>query len=93
MRQPGEDARLERQQDAGAVARGAVGGECAAVTERAEPGQGERQDERPRPPAGVSHEPDPAGIVLVAWVVERVRPAKGHGRGGSSASFGIGSSP
>ena len=91
VRQPGEDARLERQQDAGAVARGAVGGECAAVTERAEPGQGERQDARPRPPAGVRHEPDAAGIVLVAWVVERVRPANGHGRGGSSASFGIGS--
>ena len=68
-----EDAherRRQGQEDPGAVARGAVGGEGAAMTEGAE--AAERQGEHPGagPAAGVRDEPDPAGVVLVARVVE-----------------------
>ena len=73
-----EQARLERQEDAGAVARCAVGGERPAMTERAQPGQGERQDPVARPSAGVRDEPDAARVVLVATVVERAASTVGH---------------
>ncbi len=66
-----QQRRGDRQQDAGAVAGGAVRGECAAMPECGEPAERERQDPRPGAPACIGDEPDTAGVVLVARVVER----------------------
>ena len=62
---------VERQRDPGAVARLAVGAERAAMAERGQPGEGQRQDPVARPAAGVRDEPDAAGVVLEPRVVER----------------------
>ena len=66
---------VERQGDPGAVARLAVGAERAAMAERREPGQGQRQDPVARPAARVRDEPDAARVVLEARVVQRGRCA------------------
>ena len=61
---------VEREGHPGAVTRLAVGPERAAMRERREAGERERQDPIARPPAGVRDEPDAARIVLEARVVE-----------------------
>ena len=72
-----EERPIERERDAGAVARLAVGPERPAMTQRAETGQRQRQDAIARPAAGVRDEPDAAGVVLVARVVQRAAGAAG----------------
>ena len=57
---------IERQRDPGAIARLPVRPERAAVAERGQPGEGQRQDPVARPPAGVRDEPDATGVMLEA---------------------------
>ncbi len=64
------DVRVQRQRYAGTVARFAVRGECPAVPERGQPGEGEGQDPVARSTTGIRDEPDAARIVLEARVVE-----------------------
>ncbi len=65
-----DERRRQGQQDPGTVARRAVSREGAPVTQGAQTAEGEGEDACTRPAAGVRNEPDPAGIVLVARVVE-----------------------
>jgi len=65
--------------NARAIRRRPVGGECAPVAERREPGQRKGQDPVPRASARVRHEAHAAGVVLGGRVVERRR-------GGGSAA-------
>ncbi len=78
---------IERQGDPGAVARLPVRPERAAVAERGQAGQRQRQDPIARAPAGVRHEPDAAGVMLEPPLVERgagtagaIAPIRVHGR-------------
>jgi hypothetical protein len=64
---------LEREEDARAVARFAVGRERPAMPKRAESGERERQDAVAASTAGVRDEPDTARVVLEGAVVERRR--------------------
>ena len=64
-------ARSSGSEIAGTVARGAIGAERPAMAEGGQTGQGQRQDPVARAAARVRDEPDAAGIVLVARVVER----------------------
>jgi len=71
----GQERRVERQGDSGAVARLSVGGECAAVSERRKAGKRERQDPssgRVTAATDVRDEPDATCVVLEARVVERI---------------------
>ena len=80
---------IEREGDARAVARLAIGAERAAMAQRSETRQRQRQHPIARPPAGVRHETDAASIVLVAFVVERAVGAGGDGGAGSSPWLGL----
>ncbi len=73
-----QDARFERDQDAGPVARRAVGRKGPSMAQRRQPGQGQRQHPLERAPPGVRGESDAAGIVLIAPVVEGVGSSIGH---------------
>src|SRR5436190_2300389 len=66
-----EHARAERQRDARAVRRGAVGAERTPVRQRRQPAEREREDLRPAGSARVRDEPDAARIVLERGVVQR----------------------
>ena len=74
-RQRGVEERQERgvqgQGDARAVARLTVRAERAAVSEGRQPGEGQRQDPRPRPPARIRDEAHATSVVLEARVVQR----------------------
>ena len=75
-RSPARNARsdrIQRQRDAGAVTRLAIGPERAAVGQRGQTGERQRQDPVARPAAGVRDEPDAARVVLEARVVQRRR--------------------
>src|SRR4051794_3517298 len=67
-----DERRLQRQRDARAVARLAVGGECPAMAEVREARQCQVQHTVSRVPPGVRDETDATRIVLEAWVVQRV---------------------
>ena len=66
-----EERWIQRQRDAGTVARFAVRPERPAMGERREPGEREWEDPRPRPAAGIRHEAHAASVVLEPRVVER----------------------
>ncbi len=66
-----QEGAVQREGDARAIARFAIGPERTAVSERREAGEGQRQHPVPGPPARVRDEPDTARIVLVPRVVER----------------------
>ena len=66
-----QDEPVERERDPGAVARFAVGPERAAMAQRGQAGQGQRQDPVARSPARVRDEPDAARVVLEARLVQR----------------------
>jgi hypothetical protein len=63
---------LQRQQHPGAVARRAVGRERAAMAQRGQAGERERQHLRALATRRVRDEADAACVVLEAWVVQRV---------------------
>ena len=65
-----QEGTVERECDARAIARFAIGPECAAMPERGEAGQGQRQHPVARPSARVRDEADTARIVLVPRVVQ-----------------------
>ena len=89
-----EQRPVQRQRDPGTVARFAVRAERAAMAERRQPGQGQRQDPLARPSAGVRDEPDPARVMLEPRVVQRGRAAllSGPGVAGSRLCSGEGTS-
>jgi hypothetical protein len=63
------------------------------VSERAQAGQGEAEDPATGPTARIGDEPDPAGIVLEPWIVERMAVSVGHGDGRSSEARSVGWPP
>ena len=67
-----QDRPIQRECDAGAVARLAVRAERPAMGQGRQPGERERQDPVPRSAAGIGHEPHTTGVVLEARVVEGV---------------------
>ncbi len=79
---------VERQRHAGAIARFAVGPERAAMGQRRQSGERQREHPIARPPAGIRHEPHAARIVFEARVIERV-----VGRGGWSVAMSEGQDP
>ena len=74
-----QDRAVERQRHPRSVARLAVGPERATMTQRGQPGKGERQDPVARPATCVRDEPDAARVVLEPRVVQR---SGGRGAGG-----------
>ena len=66
-----EERWIQRQRDAGTVARFAVRPERSTMGERREPGEREWEDPRPRSAARIRHEAHAASVVLEPRVVER----------------------
>jgi hypothetical protein len=63
------------------------------MPERAQTGQGERQDAAPRPPAGVRDEADATRVVLETTVIKRVALAIGHAGAGLLRARSVGRQP